>query len=57
MKKSLLLALLLFCITINAQESKFLIFPGCKKFERKGNKKLIDCYSSNFNKLLSNEVQ
>ncbi|WP_322970632.1 hypothetical protein [Faecalibacter sp. LW9] len=37
--------------------AKFLVFPGCEKFESKGNQKLIDCYDNKFNQLFTEEVK
>lgn len=58
-KLKLLSFLLVLSSTLYGQEkaSKFLIFPGCEKFEAKGNQKLIDCYGKNFNELFTYEVK
>ena len=60
MKKILLLIIFLILgnpLLYGQSAAKFLVFPGCEKFESKGNQKLIDCYGNKFNKLFTEEVE
>ena len=56
----LLFTFLLFSSIVFAQEkgkARMMIYPGCEKFEKKGVKKLADCFSKDFNKQLLLEVE
>ena len=59
MKKLLFTFLSLSSIAFAQEKGKarMMIYPGCEKFEKKGVKKLADCFSKDFNKQLLLEVE
>ncbi|MBS7334298.1 MAG: hypothetical protein KIG88_11950 [Weeksellaceae bacterium] len=54
----LIVFVLLSTKSVFGQESpKFIIFPGCEKYESKDKKKLINCYANKFDYLFTKEVK